>query len=343
MKQRATAILVTLALLFIAALPLSLLIGIYPVSPSTVGRILLHLILPLPGPSPDPWTRTELIVVSVVRLPRVALAALAGMGLGLAGATLQGLFRNPLVGPDIVGISAGAAFGAVFGLAWTLPAALTLALAFAGGMLALGLAAGVASLGRSPGVLAIVLAGVIVSAFFSALVGLTQYFVQPQTQLPGIVYWLMGSFAAADPAKVLILATPVLGAGSLLILLGWRINLLSLEDTDAHALGIPVPRLRWTLIILVSVIVAAQVSVSGTVGWIGLVVPHLARFLVGPDHRRLLLASALLGGSITLGADDLARSLTDQELPVGLLTAVAGTPAFAILFWRTQDRGWRPD
>ena len=333
--------LIVLTVLFAAAIPLSLLIGLYPVSPINVARILLHLALPLPTPTLPPWTQTELIVVAVVRLPRVALATLAGMGLGLAGGTLQGLFRNPLVGPDIIGISAGAAFGAVVGIALSLPAPATLALAFASGMLALAAPAGNPTLGKSAGILGVVLAGVIVSAFFSALVGVTQYFVRPETQLPGIVYWLMGSFAAADPAKVLLLAVPVLAGGTVLILLGWRINLLSLEDTDAQALGIPVVRLRWALIAVVSVIVAAQVSVSGTIGWIGLVIPHLARFLVGPDHRRLLLASALLGGGFALLADDLARGVTDQELPVGLLTALVGTPVFAVMFWRAQGRGWR--
>ena len=340
---RPTFILLLLTVLFIAAIPLSLLIGLYPVSPLNVARILLHLALPLSALNPPPWTQTELIVVAVVRLPRVALATLAGMGLGLAGGTLQGVFRNPLVGPDIVGISAGAAFGAVGGIALALPMPVTVGLAFGGGMLALGAAAGIATLGRANGILSIVLAGVIVSAFFSALVGLAQYLVRPETQLPGIVYWLMGSFAAAEPGRVLVLAVPVLAGGTLLILLGWRINLLSLQDSDARALGVPVGRLRWGLIGLVSVIVAAQVSVSGTVGWIGLVVPHLARLLVGPDHRRLLLASAVLGGGFALLADDLARSLTDQELPVGLLTAIVGTPVFAIMFWRVQGRGWHHD
>lgn len=185
----------------------SLLIGIYPVPPVTVGRILVHLVVPFSEPH---WTQPEVIVVAGIRLPRVVLAALAGMGLGLAGGTLQGLFRNPLVGPDIIGISAGAAFGAVLGIAFSLPELATVGMAFAGGMIALGAAAGIAALGGSAGILSVVLAGVIVSAFFSGLVGIMQYFVSAETQLPGIVYWLMGSFAAADRAKVLLLAGPVI-------------------------------------------------------------------------------------------------------------------------------------
>lgn len=339
--RRPTVILAVLAILLLAAVPISLLVGVYPVRWPTVGRIAVHLVWPSSDPPSPAWTQTDLIVVAVIRLPRVLLATLAGMGLGLAGATLQGLFRNPLVGPDIVGISAGAAFGAVLGMALLVPITLTVAMAFAGGLLALVAAAGIAARARDPGILSVVLAGVIVSAFFSALVGLAQYLVRPETQLPGIVYWLMGSFAAADPSRVLILAVPVLVAGTALIGLGWRINLLSLDDDDARALGVPVSRLRWTMIALVAVIVAAQVSVSGTIGWIGLVIPHLARLLVGPDHRRLLPASAFLGGGFALLADDLARSVTDQELPVGLLSALVGTPVFAVLFWRVQQRGWR--
>lgn len=331
------------AALFIVVLA-SLGFGAYPVPPGTTAHIMASLLWPGPLPSPPPWTEAERIIIQLVRLPRVLLSVLAGAGLGLAGAALQGLLRNPLVGPDIIGVSAGAACGGVFAILFAWPSAGIVALAFTGGLLAVVLASGLARLGGwGSGLLGVVLAGVIVSAFFSAVLTLAEYLADPQETLPSIVYWLMGSFAGADRDKVATLAIPTLACSALLLGLRWRLNLLSLGDVDAQALGLPVARLRWAVLALCALIVAAQVSVSGIVGWVGLIVPHLARMLVGPDHRRLLPAAGLLGGVFTLVVDDLARTLADQELPVGLLTALVGTPVFAFLFWRTQGRGWRRD
>ncbi len=325
------------------AMLLSLLIGAYPVRVAHVAQIVGALLLPWPMPAQPGWSETEQVVIQIVRLPRVVLATLAGTGLGLSGAALQGMFRNPLVGPDIIGVSAGAACGGVLAILLAWPGAGVVALAFAGGLLAVALASGLARPGRGSGLLGLILAGVIVSAFFSALLTLAEYVADPQSTLPSIVYWLMGSFAGADGDKVATLATPTLACGGLLLGLRWRLNLLSLGDVDATALGLRTGWLRWAMIALVALIVAAQVSVSGIVGWVGLIVPHLARMLVGPDHRRLLPAAGLIGGLFTLGIDDIARSVAGQELPIGLLTALVGTPVFALLFWRTQGGGWRRD
>jgi iron complex transport system permease protein len=331
-----------LAAVLPAMMLLSLTLGVYPVPARVVGRVLASLVLPAPLLQ-DASAEAQFVVVQVVRLPRVVLATLAGAGLGLSGAALQGLFRNPLVGPDIIGVSAGAACGGVLAilLAWPAPGVVTAA--FAGGLLAVVLASGLARLGRGSGLLGVVLAGVVVSAFFSAVLALAEFLADPQATLPSIVYWLMGSFAGADQAKVATLAVPTLAGSVLLLGLRWRLNLLSLGDVDAQALGLRVARLRWAVVALCALLVAAQVSVSGIVGWVGLIVPHLARMLVGPDHRRLLPAAGLLGGVFTLGVDDLARSVADQELPIGLLTALVGTPVFALLFWRAQAGGWRRD
>jgi iron complex transport system permease protein len=329
--------------LFAAAIPVSLWFGVYPVAAGTVVRIALALASPWPLPAHGAWTANELVVVQVVRLPRVALAALAGTGLGLAGATLQGVFRNPLVGPDVIGISAGAACGAVLALLAGWADTAVMAAAFAGGMAALAAAALLARLTGGGGALTLVLAGVIVSAFAAAVISLAQFLANPDTQLPSLVYWLMGSFADADRRKVLVLAVPVLASGSALLALRWRMNLLSLGEADAAALGVRVGRLRWTLVSCAALIVAAQVSVSGIVGWVGLVVPHVARILVGSDHRRLLPASGVLGGLFTLLADDMARSFPAAELPIGVLMALVGTPVFAALLWRHGARGWGGD
>ena len=333
---------VLLALLVLASL-FYLALGRYYVPAGTVARILLAGAVPGNAAGVPGWQETEGIVVWLVRLPRLLMVVLAGMGLALSGASLQGIFRNPLVGPHLVGVSSGASFGGVLAILLSLPAAGIVGLAFAFGMLSLVLVFALSRLAGRAGVLALVLAGVIVSAFFGALVGLTQHLADPEAKLPGMVYWLMGSFAGADWNKVPVIGIPTVIAGSMLVLLKWRINLLSLGDTDAAALGVKVGTLRWAVLLLVSLIVSAQVSVSGGVGWVGLVIPHFARMLVGPDHRSLLPASALLGGIYLLVMDCLARNLTAQEIPLGLLTALLGAPVFAYVFWKMQARGWGRD
>ncbi len=324
----------------LVAMLASMCIGAYPMSFWQAGRIVLHLAWPGPLPANPPWDLKELIVVQIVRLPRVLLATMAGMGLGMAGTALQGMMRNPLVGPDIVGVTSGAAFGGVLAMMFNFDPAGIIALAFVFGLGAMALTFGLAKLAHSgTSGLALILAGVFIGAFFLALVGLIQFLV-PDAKLPSMVYWLLGSFVGADRTKVLMIAIPTLLGGAVLMMLRWRINLLSLGDLDAKTLGINVGVLRWGIIALVSLIVASQVAVSGIVGWAGLVVPHCARMLVGPDHRRLLPTAALLGGLFVLGLDDLTRSIVRAELPVGILTALIGTPIVCFLFWRTQGKGW---
>jgi len=332
-----------LSLSLLLAMLMSLRIGTYPVPTLTVARVVLAWLLPAGMAPASDWSEAEWVAVTIIRLPRVLLVCLAGAGLGLAGAALQGMMRNPLVGPDIVGISAGAAFGGILAILLDFSGPAMLAAAFAGGMVALALAWTLSRLGRGGGVLPLVLGGIIVAAFFTALNGLLQYVADPDSKLPAMVYWLIGSFAAASIDKLVLVAPPIVLAGGLLLALRWRVNLLSLGELDAASLGIRVERLRWLIIALVAMIVAAQVSASGMVGWVGLVVPHFTRMLVGPDHRRLLPASALFGALFLLMMDDVARTLASQELPIGVLTAVVGTPVFAFLYWRLQARGWNND
>ena len=341
-KRAPLVLLILLAILLMTGL-LSLALGRYFVPADTVARILLAAACPGAMHGNPPWQETEWIVVWLVRFPRMLVVMLAGMGLALSGATLQGIFRNPLVGPHLVGVSSGASFGGVLAILLALPASGIVGFAFAFGMLSLVMVFALSRLAGRAGILSLVLAGVIVSAFYGSLVGLTQHLADPEVKLPSMVYWLMGSFAGADWKKVLIIGIPTVIAGITLLLLRWRINLLSLGDTDAAALGVEVGVLRWLVLFLVSVIVAAQVSVSGGVGWVGLVIPHFARMLVGPDHRNLLPASALLGGIYLLVMDALARNLTMLEIPIGLLTALIGTPVFALVFWKMQARGWGRD
>lgn len=193
--------------------------------------------------------------------------------------------------------------------------------------------------GRAP-ILMLVLAGLVVSALFGALTSLLVFVADPETKLPGIVFWLLGSFAAADYDKAAIVAVAtVLGAATLLAL-AWRVNILSLGDEDAASLGIRVEPLRWAILTACCLIVAGQVAVNGVVGWVGLVVPHIARMIVGADHRRLLPAALLVGAGYMVAVDGIARTATAAEIPLGILTALVGAPIFAVLLRTLQRRGW---
>jgi iron complex transport system permease protein len=292
------------------------------------------------GPGRAGVAETDWRVVELVRLPRLLVAILSGAGLALAGAALQGVFRNPLVGPQLIGVSSGAAFGGALAILLVLGAAALIGLAFIGGLAAILIVYLISRQdGRSP-VLMLVLAGVVISALFSALVSLLTYLADPNDTLPAIVFWLMGSFATASFEKVAIIAGAVILFGAPLLLMRFSINVLSLGDEEAEALGVKVERTRWLALICVTAITAASVAIAGIVGWVGLVVPHLARMLVGPDHRKLLPAAALLGASYMIAVDTVARTLTAAEIPLGILTAVIGAPIFAVLLRRTQSRGW---
>ena len=325
-----------LLLIMLALMVFSLSIGRYPIPAEEVIRIVLNT---PPGSihssADSPW-----VIVEIVRLPRILLVILCGMGLALAGAAMQGVFRNPLVGPEIIGVSSGASFGGILAIIIGWSSWGTVIMAFCFGASALVVAFILAKLSGKASILGIVLSGVIISSFFGALSGVMHYIADPQTKLPAIVYWLMGSFAEATYEKVSIMSLVMLCAGGLLIALRWRINLLSLGESDATSLGINVHFLRWGIVALVSLIVAAQVSVSGGIGWVGLVIPHFARMLTGAEHTRLLPISALMGGIYLLLMDTLARTLTPQEIPIGLLTALIGTPIFAVVFWKMQGKGW---
>lgn len=331
-----------IVLLFAALIALmlfSLTLGRYPVPLADIVKIVLNTGFN----AARPYTDKAWVVVEIVRMPRILLVTLCGINLALAGAAMQGVFRNPLVGPEVAGVSTGASFGGVLAimLSWSIVGVVGLAFGF--GLLALVVAFGLAKVAGKSSMLALLLAGVIVGGFFGALTGLVQYVANPQTQLPSIIYWLLGSFVGATYEKVAVVAGVSLVAGTLLMLLRWRINLLSLGEADAQTLGINVEALRWSCVTLVSLLVASQVSVSGGVGFVGLIVPHLARMLVGPEHSRLMPASALFGGLYLLGMDDIARSATTQEIPIGLLTSFVGTPIFAFLFWKMQGKGWNRD
>lgn len=319
-----------LLMLLAMALILALLVGKYPVSLSQVWSAIYSRVLPdASGPVVDATIDS---VIWDLRVPRMAAAVLVGSTLAAAGAAYQGMFRNPLVSPDILGVSAGAGLGAVSGIFLGLSTVWIQALAFAGGLAAVAVVYTVAQLvRRHDPVLVLVLAGVALSAFLGACISLLKILADPYTQLSTITFWLLGGLNAVSHKDLLYALPPALLGLLPLILFRWRINLLSLSDEEARSLGLNTANVRGWLVVAATLMTASAVSFTGIIGWVGLVIPHMARLLVGPNFSRLLPASLLLGGAFLLLTDTLARSMTGIELPLGVLTAIVGAPFFLFL------------
>jgi iron complex transport system permease protein len=327
----------TIALIVLAAgLVVAFTIGRYPVSLAELLDVLWSRAL---GRAPSAPAAVENVVL-LVRGPRVVAALLVGSALAVAGAAFQGLFRNPLVSPDILGASSGAALGAVIGIFFSLGVLGIELLAFAGGLAAVAAVYMIGSMLRSRDpILVLVLAGVVIGALLGAGVGLVKYLADPYNQLPAMTFWLLGSLAATSVSDLLPLLGPVAIGTAVLVALRWRMNVMSLPEEEARALGVSTGPLRIAIVAAATLVTSASVATSGIIGWIGLVVPHLARALVGPDFPKLLPASALLGGGFLLFIDTLARTAAPIEIPLGILTAVIGTPFFIWLLADMQ-RSW---
>jgi iron complex transport system permease protein len=279
-------------------------------------------------------------VVFGIRAPRIAGAILVGAALAAAGAAYQGLFRNPLVSPDILGVSSGAALGAILGIFLSLPVVGIQGLAFVGGVIAVALVyfIGTAIRGHDP-ILVLVLAGVVLGSLFSAGVALLKYLADPYNQLPAITFWLLGSLAGANAADIRSAWLPMLIGLVPLYLLRWRMNVMSLGEEEAQALGVNTRRTRLAIVVAATLMTATAVAMTGVIGWVGLLIPHVARLIVGPDFTRLLPVAMLIGAAFLLGVDTLARTLAAIEIPLGVLTAFVGTPVFIWLLAATR-RGW---
>ena len=309
----------------LAGLLVAFVVGRYPVS---LGDVVHVVTAKLAGRAADVPGAVESVIWQV-RGPRVIAAALVGAALAVAGTAFQGLFRNPLVSPDILGASSGAALGAVLGIYFSLGVFAIQALAFAGGLIAVAAvyAIGSAVRARDP-VLVLVLTGVVIGALLGAGVGLVKYLADPYNQLPAMTFWLLGTLAAVGPSDLLPLLGPVTFGTAVLVALRWRMNVMSLPDEEARALGVPTGPLRIAIVAAATLVTSASVATAGIIGWIGLVVPHVARTLAGPDFARLIPAAALLGGGFLLLIDTLARTGAAIEIPLGILTALIGTPFF---------------
>src|SRR6516225_4560385 len=298
-------------------------VGRYPV---TLAELIEVLVSRLTGRATTVAPAVENVVL-LVRGPRLVAAVLVGGALAVAGTAFQGLFRNPLVSPDILGASSGAALGAVLGIYFSLGVFGIEGLAFVGGLVAVAAVYVIGSMlhSRDP-ILVLVLTGVVVGALLGAGVGLVKYLADPYNQLPAMTFWLLGSLAATTVSDLLPLTGPVALGTIVLIALRWRLNVMSLPEDEARALGLATGPFRIAIVAAATLVTAASVATSGIIGWVGLVVPHLARALVGPDFPRLIPTAALLGGGYLLIIDTLARTAAPVEIPLGILTAVIGTP-----------------
>lgn len=340
-RKRRTAVLLISGGVLFALFLVSLTFGRYRVPIPDVIRILFHKLWAGVGldrvlPMTVTWTDAMKKAVIDIRLPRVLMAMLVGCSLSAAGATFQGVFRNPMASPDILGASNGAAFGAALAILLGCSSHFITVFAFIGAIITVVLVFLIAQ--RAPGqrTVNLILAGIMVGSLFSAGTSYLKLVADPSNQLPAITYWLLGSLSGTRLSMLLPAAIPM-GVGLVpLLLLRWRLNLMSLGDSEARALGINTDFLRAVLILCATLITAAAISVSGVIGWVGLVIPHLSRKLIGSDNRGLLPCSMLTGGAFLLLVDDVSRSLLQTEIPIGILTAVIGAPFFVYLLLRKE-------
>jgi len=330
------ALLPGLALLLAGAMFLSLASGRYPLPPLEVAGFFFAQ-LGWHELAPERQALLHNLIVDI-RLPRVLAAVLVGAALSISGAAYQAVFRNPLVSPGLLGVLAGAASGAALGLVFSGNWWIMQLAAFLMGGLAVLIGVGIAALfGGS--VVMLVLGGIISGALFTAILSLVKYVADPYNQLPAIVYWLMGSLASADLKDIGRLAIPMLCGTLVLASLGRALDALSMGDDEARTLGVPVALVRYGVIGAATLVSALTVSLAGMIGWVGLLVPHVARLLTGPGNARLLPASACLGGIFLLLADGIARNLGTTEIPIGIVTELLGIPAFLLVLHRAR-RGW---
>jgi iron complex transport system permease protein len=276
-----------------------------------------------------------------LRLPRILAAALVGSSLAVAGASYQAMFANPLVSPNLCGVLAGSSFGAALGMVISTSWIVVQISTFVCGLAAVGVALGIAAFFRrsSDPMLILVLGGVVATALFSALLAIVKYLADPYDKLPSIVYWLMGSFALSEWSLLARTVLPMLVALGVLMAIAGRLNVLSLGDEPARALGLSAGTLRLVAILMATILSSLTVVIGGEIGWIGLIIPHAARLLSGPDNRLLLPASALLGAAFLVGVDTAARTLFRSEIPVGIITALLGVVTFIAVLGRVR-KGW---
>jgi iron complex transport system permease protein len=326
---------VFLLLLLLAISIVSLMSGQMSIHPGTIAKILASHVIHLQAN----WPETLESVIIDVRLPRLLAGLLIGAGLSISGASFQGLFRNPLVSPHILGVSAGAGFGAALAILFFGNIFMVQLLSFLFGLISVWMTYALSRTYRSTPVLMLVLAGIIVGALFSAATSLLKYVADPVNQMPSIVFWMLGSLNNVSNKDLAIVGPIILAGTGVLLSIRWRINLLTMGEEDARSLGVDTGKIRGIIILSATFISAAAVCISGIIGWVGLVIPHIGRILVGADNKHLLPVSALAGAIYLVSVDTIARTAIETEIPIGILTAIVGAPVFAYLL-RKNRPGW---
>ncbi len=324
--------------LLLLVVAVSLQIGRYGVAPADALRVFQQA---LTGTLPE--TDQTAAVLLDVRLPRIGLAIVAGAAVSAAGAAFQGLFRNPLVSPDLLGVASGASVGACIAILLSLSSPMIQLFSFVSGLAAVLLVVGVSTAvtrTSGGGLLIMVLSGIVISSLASAVTSLTKYLAPTETKLPEITFWLMGSFARSGSiANLALLSAVFVLAAVPLLLLRWKLNVMSFGEEEARALGINTVRIRLVIITCATLLTASTVALCGVIGWVGLVIPHMCRFLVGPNYLALLPSSMVLGSCFMFGVDNVARAATAGEIPLSIVTSLIGAPIFLHLLFKGQ-RSW---
>jgi iron complex transport system permease protein len=337
-KIKASALfrVILLSTFFVLSVMAALCLGRYPIGIRGIGRILFSGI----GMDTTPPDREMLIIFWNVRLPRIILSFAVGSGISLAGAVFQALFRNPLAAPEILGVTAGSCFGAALAIMFFSGIAMTIqGSAFVFGIIAVALAYLLSSRSWDKTASVLVISGIVVSAFFQAGLSILMYIANPYDQLAQIIFWIMGSFQVSSWTKVQH-TLPIIVIGSLLIFVfRWRLNIMTQDDEHALSLGVDVIRWRFFYVVICTLMVAASVAAVGTIAWIGLIVPHVGRYLAGTDHKKLIPAAAFLGGTFLLLMDTIARTLLPSEIPISIVTSIIGAPFLGYLILNRKRIG----
>ncbi|MBN1678831.1 MAG: iron ABC transporter permease [Anaerolineae bacterium] len=313
-------------------------LGRYAIPPRDVLQALYDYVFS--SGDPDFEATIEYNLITRIRLPRIVAAMIIGANLSVTGTAFQGIFRNPLVDSNILGVTSGAGFGAALLLLLNASPVYVQVSAFFFGLVAVTMAYFISRLYYSAPLLVLTLVGILIGSFFSSLTSLLKYVADPLDSLPAITYWLLGSLTGATRSDIPLLAVMSLPGMAFMWAIRWRLNVLSLGDSEALALGLNPTRLKLLIIVFSTVMTAVAVSVAGVIGWVGLVIPHAARTLVGPDHRRLVPATITMGAAFLLVIDTLARNLWASEIPLGVFTGIVGVPLLLIIL-RVNKTGWQ--
>ena len=328
------ALLTALPLLFFFV---SLFLGRLFIDPLTVIKILGKNLLFLP--IDKTWSDTLEVVVIRIRLPRAIMAGAVGAGLSISGAAFQGMFHNPLVSPYILGVSAGAGFGAALAIITDGSIFLLQIYAFIFGIIAVAITYYISRIYKTTSILMLVLSGIVVAALFQGLISLLKYTADTEDKLPAITFWLMGSMGSVQLKDLPVALIPIVSGSIGLYLVRWRINVLSMGDREARAMGVNTEQLKGIIIVCSTIVSTGVVAFCGIIGWVGLIIPHVSRMLVGPDHRKLFPTTLCLGAAYLILIDNIARNISAAEVPIGILTALVGAPFFAVLLRKTRG-GW---